>query len=241
LKNILFFKTFVLTLFFVTVLAIMVPYECYIQLKAANTKPISTSDKMVVIQGYISLVFIFLYRILALIFITLPIRGNILRERYTNILKKDFVSSILPLLLAFLANAVLIIYIMNEYAPVDITKYLYMTSIGIVLVILTGIYISIYSIPRSIFRGSRKKSLLLGLQVSIPPSLFALFLTILFGYFGDLYVFRCSAELYGIKVINPNTYVIESLMSVGVFGLLINIIWYLTYSWFLEYIYLKYH
>ena len=241
MKNILFFKTFVLTLFFVTVLAIMVPYECYIQLKAANTKPISTSDKMVVIQGYISLVFIFLYRILALIFITLPIRGNILRERYTNILKKDFVSSILPLLLAFLANAVLIIYIMNEYAPVDITKYLYMTSIGIVLVILTGIYISIYSIPRSIFRGSRKKSLLLGLQVSIPPSLFALFLTILFGYFGDLYVFRCSAELYGIKVINPNTYVIESLMSVGVFGLLINIIWYLTYSWFLEYIYLKYH
>lgn len=241
MKNNLFLKTFTLTLLFIVILAIMVPYECYIQVKAANTKPISLSDKFIIIQGYIWLVFIIIYRILALIFITLPIRRNILREKYMNILKKDFISSILPLLLAFLANTVLIIYIMNGYAPVDITKYLYMTSIGLILIVLTGIYISIYSIPRSIFRGSRKKSLLLGLQVSIPPSLFALFLTILFGYFGDLYIFRCSAGLYGIKVINPNTYIIESLMSVGIFGLLINIIWYLTYSWFLEYIYLKYY
>ncbi len=241
MKISVFLKTLMLTLFFITILAIMVPYECYIQVKAANTKPVYISNKLVIIQGYIGLVFILIYRVLALIFITLPIRGSILGKRYIDILKKDLIPSFLPLSLTFLANVILIVYIMNGYGIVDVTRYLYVVSIGMVLIVLAGIYISIYSIPRSIFRGSRKKSLLLGLQVSIPPSLFALFLTILFGYFGELYIFRCSAELYGIKVINPNTYTIESLMSVGIFGLLINIIWYLTYSWFLEYIYLKYY
>ncbi len=232
------YKSLIIAILATILMVFLMPFECFLQVRAANSPPYTGIGRSYIVQGYVGFISILVYRVVVLIFVTLPVRTRVLHIGFISVLKKDLVLTVIPLIITYVVNVALIIYVMSSLF-VSVWSYGLAVLIGSIIMVSTSVYVSIYGIPRTVFSGSRKTALLKGLAVSIPSSLLALFLTLLFSLFGEIYLFKCSAQQYGVEVVNPNTPLIESMMSVGLFGLIVNIVWYYLYSRLLLYVYTR--
>jgi hypothetical protein len=222
-----------LIIFFISLEILFAPQYCYLQLVAANSDPHIITGKNNIFYGSASYVLINIYYAFSIIFITLPIR-YLITGRFRELLIRDLKYSITPL--AIITSIIIGLYtyiIYNTgYSP-NVYMFLIHSLFTAIMVEALIIYVIIYGIPATIING-HKKRIILGLTASIPSGIAAFFIALTTRIF-PLTIYECSAEAYGINIVNPNTKIIEESIKVTIPGIIATITWYILYMYIIYY------
>ncbi len=226
-----FFPAIMLSILFGLLPLFIMPWECSLQIRAANTGAFLNIGKWAILYGFIGWQFLVAYRVMVLPLIMLFPRKQLSSVGVRSLLWRDLIYNYLPMLAVFVINTSLMYFVLFRSTVLDLDIYFktcFVTTISLVSVI---IYVAVYGLLRTMLIGSRLETILLGLSISIPASLLTLVIMLILSPFGDIYLYKCNLPP-GYKPINPNTPKILSSLSVGIFGIIINILWYILYATF---------
>ncbi len=206
------------------------PVYCYTQLKALNTNPYVNRD--IIMFGIIVYILLFDYRILSILPITSFYRVEIGGYRsLRELLLKDIKYSILPI--AIITVLLMAGYIVVLYSSriVDPRLYVNYSAVATIMLGITSIYVMVFAIPYTISKEVRR-SFIIGLSSSLMSSITSLAFIVLSSYI-PVFIWRCSAEMYNIVVVNPNTRIVELTASINAVRVVADIVGYTLYAYIL--------